>query len=618
MLDAYTVRKAVPRILLAVIGVNLSIHLCVALVDITNIVGRGLMQLISAPFDFGKFNLDEGASNVGGLLIVLGSLVLGAVKLLGAGAGSGGLLGVMLLLILGIMLIALSILFTIAIRQTLIMLLILFSPIAIACMVLPGTEKYFKQWWDLFIKTLLVYPIIAALFAISGVMATLSFQSTDSTSNIAASFQVITGLILIFLPLFMIPFAFKFSGGAIGSIISATNGMRGNMKSQAREDFRRAAQNPHSTLGRTNRRINEAELAARQRLSKAGYAAEGQSGMRNFARRRAGRLARFGTDPLDLRDSKRNAERGEMLKQLAGTGDDAMAYAAAGYSLAPGESDVHGNHNTSTTAQFFNSKGKGISEREYRDSHKAFGGAAGVAQVLAYQFGKAAEDKDYAAVEYAFSKHAQARELNQDEVYGSWASIAYPGKGQAASEWYQDPRVQADGSVSFTKANPSLYTPGTAQHKKAKEKMGDMLKDVHKTRSSYDYSRIRAQDWAGWESHQKDIETRHAAGDAITDSEWSNYAMISDIAKNATTKIGPQYSADGEISTQGVSADAAGHLRALVDNQKFIVQDAVDASGRIDADHRVIAQRAVGPPTQAGALPAVTIARANVSQPPKP
>ena len=49
-LDAYAVRKAVPRILIAVIGINLSIYLCLAAVDITNVIGRGIAGLITTPF----------------------------------------------------------------------------------------------------------------------------------------------------------------------------------------------------------------------------------------------------------------------------------------------------------------------------------------------------------------------------------------------------------------------------------------------------------------------------------------------------------------------------------------------------------------------------------------
>ena len=50
LFDAYTVRKIAPRLIVAVIGINLSIYLCVIAVDVTNIIGGGLGDLLREPF----------------------------------------------------------------------------------------------------------------------------------------------------------------------------------------------------------------------------------------------------------------------------------------------------------------------------------------------------------------------------------------------------------------------------------------------------------------------------------------------------------------------------------------------------------------------------------------
>src|SRR3989344_4953661 len=171
MLDAYTVRKAVPRILIAVIGINLSIYLCVAAIDITNVIGNGLGQLITEPFlkpdSFKDAGIENNVSNgiaTGGLLIggIIGGTAVWA-------AGGLAVIGALIPFMITVALITLAILFTLVIRQGLLILLTVISPVAIALFVLPGTEKYFKQWLDLFIKTLIVYPIIAAIFAVSTV-----------------------------------------------------------------------------------------------------------------------------------------------------------------------------------------------------------------------------------------------------------------------------------------------------------------------------------------------------------------------------------------------------------------------------------------------------------------
>lgn len=223
MLDAYTIRKIAPRLLIAVIGINLSIYLCVAAIDITNVVGRGLAQLIAAPFDVAGaqiFELDQGSSNLAFGTAITGGVFGGAALVLVA--LSGGPLAMIFFTLLPVILTVLAILVTLVVRQALLVLLTLFSPIAIACLVLPGTEKYFKQWWDLFLKTLLVYPIVAALFALSDVMATISLSNTDrpEVGNVQGAANIVIGLLLVFIPLFLIPFAFKFSGGAIAGIMN--------------------------------------------------------------------------------------------------------------------------------------------------------------------------------------------------------------------------------------------------------------------------------------------------------------------------------------------------------------------------------------------------------------
>lgn len=227
MLDAYTVRKIAPRLLVAAIGVNLSIYLCVAAIDITNLVGHALANLIVQPFADAQqldFNLDTGGASLAGFLLI-GAAMTGIV--LTALALSGGAVAAIFFTLLPIMLIVLAILIVVVIRQALLVLLTIFSPIAIVCLVLPGTEKYFKQWWDLFLKTLLVYPIIACLFAISNVMAIIAFNSSDASnlSNGASAAQIIGGVVLSFLPLVMIPFAFRFAGGAIGTAMGSTRGL---------------------------------------------------------------------------------------------------------------------------------------------------------------------------------------------------------------------------------------------------------------------------------------------------------------------------------------------------------------------------------------------------------
>ncbi|HEX5797551.1 MAG TPA: hypothetical protein VFX86_04130 [Candidatus Saccharimonadales bacterium] len=224
-LDAYTVRKIAPRLFFAVVGVNLSIYLCVAAVDIASVAGHGIIYMIRAPFDTANAldsSIDQGAANVAAPLFVVG-LLAAVVTLKGA---SGAAISTIFFLLLPVFVLILTTLLTLALRQALVVLLTLISPIAIVLAVLPGTEKYFKQWWDLFLKTLIVYPIIAALFGISDVLTSVSFNASNVGSNTAGAANVINGLIFAFMPLAMIPFVFRFAGGALGGFFGATQAMR--------------------------------------------------------------------------------------------------------------------------------------------------------------------------------------------------------------------------------------------------------------------------------------------------------------------------------------------------------------------------------------------------------
>lgn len=332
--DAYMIRKMAPRILIGVIAINLSIYLCIVALDVTNIVGGGLSQLISAPFDLEKLKPDGGASNVAGILIILAALISGSIVLLGQG-GAGGLLGLLLIMILTIMLIVLSIMLILAFRQSLLVLLTILSPVAMALFILPSTEKYFRQWWDLFLRALIMYPIVAALFAVSGVLATINFESTTiNPDNLQGAFNIIMGLILIFIPLFMIPFAFKMSGGVLGQATNAANGMRTNFANWNRQRLDRAGQNPDSRLARGNRavkqRASNAQFSAREGIARRrpGSAAKRAERLNKLAGLREGKNAAYAAEAGQGTYAKATAQIDEAQLDMARYGSSAQSLEA--------------------------------------------------------------------------------------------------------------------------------------------------------------------------------------------------------------------------------------------------------------------------------------------------
>lgn len=326
MLDAYAIRKAIPRIVIAVIAINLSIYLCVAALDITNVVAKGMTQLITAPFDTSNvtmFSVKTDPSNAVtagvGVLVGAGPMYSAIIGL--GGAATGGALATIysaltaaFWLVLPVLLIVLAILATVIIRQALLFFLIVTSPIAIAMFILPGTEKYFRKWLDLFAKALLVYPIIAVLFAMSDIFGSIIFKNNDG--GVVGIATIITGIAVIIAPLFLIPFAFRFAGGALGAIVGAATGVGDRM---SKSGFVKGRQEYYGQKYQDQKTRNQ---ALRYRKNKA--VADNEQHTRGQRRRAEWRMSKLSgyRDDIYQREAAMNERLAKEQEMQKNFGDD--------------------------------------------------------------------------------------------------------------------------------------------------------------------------------------------------------------------------------------------------------------------------------------------------------
>jgi hypothetical protein len=221
LIDAYTAKKVLPRLLIAAVLINLSFYVVAVLVDIMNVVGKGAMDLITAPFALtGDFTLDIGVGGGAGLVGILGAAFIYTI----AGISGSFFAWLFFVVLIPMALIMLAILATVLVRHALLIFLVIISPVAFALYCLPNTEKYFRQWWDMLFKTLLVFPIIAALFAMGKVSAYLI--SNLNGNILTEGVGDVIAVIALFVPLLLIPFAFKIAGGVIGRAFDAVDGIR--------------------------------------------------------------------------------------------------------------------------------------------------------------------------------------------------------------------------------------------------------------------------------------------------------------------------------------------------------------------------------------------------------
>ncbi len=176
-LSAYGIKKMLPRIIAAAILINLSFWLCGIAIDIINVVGASVKGIV---------NVGISAVNPPGGAVAFSDFGQGVLNTVGALMGIIGIAGVTL----GIVLATGSIAFIfpvllggtamlvitflgIALREVLIIMLIIVSPLAFAAMILPNTEPYFKKWYQSFFKLLIMYPVIAGIMYGSMLVATI-------------------------------------------------------------------------------------------------------------------------------------------------------------------------------------------------------------------------------------------------------------------------------------------------------------------------------------------------------------------------------------------------------------------------------------------------------------
>ena len=219
----YGVKKMLPRLVIAAVLVNLSFTICAILLDLSNIAGyafqdafMGIKNTIST---VGENTSTWTWSEVISTALSNGALAVGAgyavslaltTELLPMLVPAATLAGLTLLFILLIM----------AARQALIIILIIISPLAFVCYLLPGTEKWFKKWRDLFFTMLVFFPAFAVVFGGAQLAGILIIQNASGPNG---AIMHVLGMLVQIIPLAITPLIMKFSGGVLGKFAGFVN-----------------------------------------------------------------------------------------------------------------------------------------------------------------------------------------------------------------------------------------------------------------------------------------------------------------------------------------------------------------------------------------------------------
>ena len=226
----YGVKKTLPRLVVAAILVNLSFWISAIAVDVSNIAGKGIYDILSGVKDSMNIGISSNWGSIitallAGSGIAIPTAAAGAVGVVAIGAiasTEGGGLALAFLaipLVLAAVLAILILIFILIARQAMVIILIIISPLAFVAMLLPNTEKLFVMWRRTLVSLLLMYPIVSLIFGGAQIAGLAILSSAAGADPLLGGVYIITGQLVMVAPFFFLPVILrKFSGGNLESM----------------------------------------------------------------------------------------------------------------------------------------------------------------------------------------------------------------------------------------------------------------------------------------------------------------------------------------------------------------------------------------------------------------
>jgi hypothetical protein len=384
-------------------------------VDITNIVGKGLMTLITTPFGLtGDFTLDINKTGALTMTALLGAAIVWAK----VSVGSQFIAWLFFSVLLPLLLLFLSIMAVVLIRRALIVFLVIISPVAFALYCLPNTEKYFRKWWDILFETLLVYPIIASLFAMGKVSGYLINQS-GGTNFAVDGLANILGIVALAVPLLLIPFSFKLAGGLMGRAYELASGARTKMNLGGATRERIKAQGARNRLQSRQKYYSRMQEEA----SKGGDTKAGRFRRATLGRAFKGAGGLMGYN-VEAEASAARAEVGKTINDQIATGRDEEIRG-----LTVNKNTSRRRVNSDGTVQYETLGGAWVNEADVDRGHARWGRDTFAQQAaLSYEMRKAQDEGQLQGLARNFRSVAQGPGgwgMDDQQAGGAWIGAAF-------------------------------------------------------------------------------------------------------------------------------------------------------------------------------------------------
>ncbi len=221
-ISTYGVRKALPRLIIAAILVNVSYYICALAIDLSNYLGHSIYAMLYGAMDImNDARVNVSWAEIAGWVLGGGTAAV-AIGIPWLAVATGGSLLSMVFTLMGMAItVALSLLTAfviLAARHALLIIFTIISPLAFVALVLPSTEKWFTKWKDAFLTLLIMFPIFSLVFA--GAQLAGAAIIIGSPNNV---YMAILGKAVQLIPLAIAPIIVKFSTGILGTIAKMTN-----------------------------------------------------------------------------------------------------------------------------------------------------------------------------------------------------------------------------------------------------------------------------------------------------------------------------------------------------------------------------------------------------------
>lgn len=196
--NTYAIKKAIPSIIIAIVGGVLSIYIVFLLsrfVDFTyrlNIFSpyqayHPMQNIFGGYFSLGATadQLKDGSVR---LIFDIGGSLIGASKI----SFFAGILGSVMLVIPALAVFAFE--YVLSLRAFAVQILTIIAPAAFACLVLPQTQIFFRKWWSYMLIAIFFAPLANFVFYVLNLFGP---SSTDVTAFMALWFLKTVALILL-------------------------------------------------------------------------------------------------------------------------------------------------------------------------------------------------------------------------------------------------------------------------------------------------------------------------------------------------------------------------------------------------------------------------------------